>query len=465
MPFGVDLRERLLELLAAVAAQRVEDVAGEALRVDAHEHVLGAVDVAAHERDVRLAGQLLAERDGGELAVLGRQAHRRAALDELLVATAVLDQVGDRDHLQPVPLAVRDEIGHARHRPVVVHHLADDTGRSQTGEARQVDGRLGLADPLEHAAGLGAQREDVTRLHEIAVRRVGVDRDLDRPAAVGGGDPGRDTLARLDRHGEGGAERRLVVVGHRAQAEVIGALLGEAEAHEAARVRRHEVDRLGRRELRGDDQVALVLAVGVVDDDHEAPFADVLDRLLDGRERSGHCHGRRLASEQLLDVLGEHVRLQVDAVARLELAEGRLPERVRDQRDGEPVVVEGRDRQARALDGDGALLDHVPHQLGRRVDPDPPAVSLRLDGPDLADAVDVTLDVVAAERLAGPERGLDVDPRPRLEGLQRGARERLGDGVEGEAPVAALDHRQADAAQSDRVAEPGVGGRSRARRS
>ena len=252
MPSRVDLRERLLELLAAVAAQRVEDVAGQALGVDAHEHVLGAVDVAAHERDVRLAGQLLAKRDGGELAVLGRQPHGGAALDELLVAAPVLDEVGDGDHLQAVPLAVRDQVGHARHRPVVVHDLADDAGGVRPGEPREVDGRLGLADALEHAARLRAQREDVARLDEVAVRRVGMDRDLDRVAAVGGRDPGRDALARLDRDGERGAERRLVVVGHRAQAELVGALLGEAEADQPARVRRHEVDRLGRRELRGD---------------------------------------------------------------------------------------------------------------------------------------------------------------------------------------------------------------------
>ena len=36
----LDHRERRLELLAAVAAQRVEDVAGQALGVHAHEHVV-----------------------------------------------------------------------------------------------------------------------------------------------------------------------------------------------------------------------------------------------------------------------------------------------------------------------------------------------------------------------------------------------------------------------------------------
>src|SRR5207244_13609960 len=56
---GLDPRERLLELLAAVAAERVEDVAGQALGVDANEHVLGPLDVALQQRDVVLAGELL----------------------------------------------------------------------------------------------------------------------------------------------------------------------------------------------------------------------------------------------------------------------------------------------------------------------------------------------------------------------------------------------------------------------
>ena len=97
-------------------------------------------------------------------------------------------------------------------------------------------------------------------------------------------------------------------------------------------MRRHEVDRLGRDELRGDREVALVLAILVVDDDDEAARADLLDRLLDGREdgvrvrRCSPAH-RTLAgvrpaavtrgvAEQALDVLREHVDLEVDALPR-----------------------------------------------------------------------------------------------------------------------------------------------------
>src|SRR5204863_9023570 len=48
--------------------------------------------------------------------------------------------------------------------------------------------------------------------------------------------------------------------------------------------------------LRRDRQVALVLAVSRVDDHHELPLPDVLDRLLDGGERASfldlHCFDR-----------------------------------------------------------------------------------------------------------------------------------------------------------------------------
>ena len=53
-----------------------------------------------------------------------------------------------------------------------------------------------------------------------------------------------------------------------------------------ARLLGHEVDRLGRRELRREHQVALVLAVLAVADDDHPPAADVLERLLDRREEA-----------------------------------------------------------------------------------------------------------------------------------------------------------------------------------
>ena len=63
-------------------------------------------------------------------------------------------------------------------------------------------------------------------------------------------------------------------------------LLGERQADEAAAVLGHEVDGLGRDLLGGHDEVALVLAILVVDEDDHLAGADVVDRALDPRDRS-----------------------------------------------------------------------------------------------------------------------------------------------------------------------------------
>src|SRR5207247_7734877 len=101
----------------------------------------------------------------------------------------------------------------------------------------------------------------------------------------------RDPFSSRDRDREGRAEGGLVAIGHRAQAHLVAAFLGQAKADQAAAVRGHEVDRFGGRELCGDRQVALVLAVGRVHDDDELALADVLDRLLDRREGGGALGG------------------------------------------------------------------------------------------------------------------------------------------------------------------------------
>src|SRR4029078_5738234 len=105
--------------------------------------------------------QGLAVGDGLELAVLGREPDGDDALDELLRPLAVLDEVGDGDELEPVPLAIPDEVWHAGHRPVLVHDLAHDAVRGEGRKAREIDRGRGLARALEDPAGSRPEREKV----------------------------------------------------------------------------------------------------------------------------------------------------------------------------------------------------------------------------------------------------------------------------------------------------------------
>src|SRR5688500_12379977 len=70
-------------------------------------------------------------------------------------------------------------------------------------------------------------------------------------------------------------------------------------------------------------------------------------------------------SQHLLDVLGDHVDLEIHGVADgLGTEDGEL-EGGGDQADAERVVGDLHDGQRDAVDGDRALLHHVPAQLGR----------------------------------------------------------------------------------------------------
>src|SRR4029453_17296688 len=60
----------------------------------------------------------------------------------------------------------------------------------------------------------------------------------------------------------------------------------------------HERQRVGRRLLRRDDQIALVLAIGVVDDDDRLASGDRIDRVLDRGERHRQFPSREVGTSR-----------------------------------------------------------------------------------------------------------------------------------------------------------------------
>ena len=145
----------------------------------AHQGRLDGVQVSQHVGDVLVAVERGAVGVGGEVAVLRRNARRGEVLDQLLVPAPVADQVGDRDEEQAVLLGELDQLGQARHGTVVVHDLAEHAHQLPVREGTQVDAGLGVAGPLEHAAGTGTQREDVAGSGELAPNPTGVGEGVD----------------------------------------------------------------------------------------------------------------------------------------------------------------------------------------------------------------------------------------------------------------------------------------------
>src|SRR6516164_8629138 len=98
--------------------------------VHAHEDWLfgGVFDVAFDEGDVGFGVDVRFVHNHAEVAVGGRHDAFGQPSHVTLMRHAVADQLGDGEHLQVVLPAEVGELGHAGHRAIVVHDLADDAG-------------------------------------------------------------------------------------------------------------------------------------------------------------------------------------------------------------------------------------------------------------------------------------------------------------------------------------------------
>ena len=287
-----DALHRLVQLRAAIAPPRSEDIAGEAFAVDAHERRLAGGNLSEHQRDVVQAIDQRAVKMQVEIPVIGRHQNRFLALDQLLALPAVGDEVLDRAELQPVLALEFHQIRKPRHRAVFLENFANDAGRIEPRQPGQVHGGFGVSRSLKNPAGLCLQREHVPGLDEIGRPRAFLREHADRRRTVFGADAGADACGRVHRDREVGFEKLAVVGDHPLEPQLLGALFGDRRADEPPSVLRHEIH-CGRRDFGGGHQeIPLVFPVGVIGDDHHPPASNVGNHGGDRVERCLHKAGR-----------------------------------------------------------------------------------------------------------------------------------------------------------------------------
>jgi len=191
------------------------------------------------------------------------------------------DQILNRAHAQSPLLSksqavvsphhsTTNKLRHARrHLLAIQHHLAQQRSRLLASQATQLDGRLGVALALAHAAVARAQRNDVARAAERGRPAGRIGQAPRRDGAVVRRDAGRHGHAvvcgvRVHRHRVRRPVRVLVVRHHCGELELRASPPWQRRADVPRCVPDHEGELCGCGVFGGDDQVAFVLAVGVV---------------------------------------------------------------------------------------------------------------------------------------------------------------------------------------------------------
>ena len=240
---------------------------------------------------------------------------------------------------RPCLLRELRQLGHARHRAVVVHDFADDAGRIAARRCApdRRPPRCGRRAPARRPSRArsgnmwpGRARSRGRVAGSIAARTVA--------RAVGRRDAGASCRPCASIDTQNAVSRRDEL-----SRDLSGISSSSSRSGVIARQIRprpcfdHEVDGLRRDLRRRHRQIAFVLAILVVDDDDHLAGANRLEGVLDRRERRppaiaplASCNVRVIGSsragprpaahapliEQPRHVLAQHVGLEVDAIAR-----------------------------------------------------------------------------------------------------------------------------------------------------
>src|SRR5438477_8152023 len=162
----------------------------------------------------------------------------------------------------------------------------------------------------------------------------------------------------------------------------------------------------------------------------------------------------QLTCHDLIDVAREHIAFEIDAVAGPAVAERRHGERVRDHGDRERPCRALEHGETDAVDRDRALFDEVASERRRDAEAEERAVAFTRDRAQLADAVDVTEDEMAAQAVGEAERALEVDALPGSQRAERRPAHALRRHVDDEGRAADARHGHAGPAHGDALADP-----------
>mmetsp|Transcript_133812 Transcript_133812/g.346462 ORF Transcript_133812/g.346462 Transcript_133812/m.346462 type:complete len:335 (+) Transcript_133812:762-1766(+) len=302
--FLVDDPQELVQLLAAIATLRPQNIAREALGMYPRRDPLRALQVSLrdrHDLHPRVRGAEAMDHALGldllhpHLALrLQPRRGRRGPRHRLILAAPELAQLPRRQQRHPLRAREALRVCGIEQRAVLPHQLRQRSHGRHLRQPAEVVRRLRAAPGLEDAAGCGASDEDMPWRGEGGWLARLVAEGLQGGRSVLGGGAGRDARAEVHR----GASRlcRCTACGPLLQkAESLEPVLTQARPNEARSVPHEEGDPLRGRALRRQRQAAAALVVG---EQHEVAPAEGLQGCLCCGDRRRGALGRAVASHR-----------------------------------------------------------------------------------------------------------------------------------------------------------------------
>ena len=265
----------LMQLLSAITTLAGKDIACHAAGVHAHQYGFFGSPLALENGDVLQSVALLTEWNNAEVAIFRRQVGLYAFLHQAFLLQAVGYQVLDGNYLQAMLACHLLQLGHACHGSVLVENLDECRSRLKTAKASQVYGSLGVPCPLQHTTVLGIEWIDVSGTAKVGGFPCGVGQGTDSSGTVVRADTGSAPIQQIHGDGERSAQHAGVGLYLAFQFQFLGTAHGDGGTEYTASILQHEVHLIFSNQFRRSDEVAFILTVFVVYDNHELAFFEV----------------------------------------------------------------------------------------------------------------------------------------------------------------------------------------------
>lgn len=286
--FAGDHFEGGVELIATIAAEGLDQVAGKATAMHAYEGGLGAGGgKVTHENGEGFLGFMLNLVDGDlEVSELGGEICFRHAGHEFFVEATMGDELFDGNDFELMLFGEGEEFIAIRAITLFVEDFAQNSGGGESGHASQVDSGFGMTGATQDATFHGDERKDVSGFDEISWSGIRFGETADGFCAFGGSDPGFTTGV-IDGGHEGRLQGGRVVCDEGAEFESITDISQDGCAKLSVPAK-HEVDGFGSDKFGSADVVPLIFTIFIVENDNNFTKSDGVDGGLDRAEGSGH---------------------------------------------------------------------------------------------------------------------------------------------------------------------------------
>ncbi len=126
------------------------------------------------------------------------------------------------------------------------------------------------------------------RLNQIVRQRGRIGHHLDGAGTIGGADAGGHALGGINTHLKIGAKTLAILGNHLFDSQLLEAFGGGRHADQSPAESRHEVYGFGRGPFAGHDEVSLVFAVFIIDDNHHPAPPEFSEDVFNGRQPIFH---------------------------------------------------------------------------------------------------------------------------------------------------------------------------------